>query len=112
MRRLRERLGVNRLGGHVGWLAEIRGSGFELLLRYPHRGVFVLGLDRDLMGAVLENRDAELAHGSTFFGGIWNTQTKVSADVLARLPRLVDQRRIPFGAFLEQLLDKVGDAGF
>jgi hypothetical protein len=38
-----------------------------------------------------------------------NTQLnlKVSADVLARFTALADQRRIPFGALLEQLLDEV-----
>jgi hypothetical protein len=39
-----------------------------------------------------------------------NTQLnlKVSADVLARFAALADQRRIPFGALLEQLLDTAG----
>jgi hypothetical protein len=39
-----------------------------------------------------------------------NTQLnlKVSAEVLARFAALADQRRIPFGALLEQLLDEVG----
>jgi hypothetical protein len=39
-----------------------------------------------------------------------NTQLnlKVSADVLARFAALADQRRIPFGALLEQLLDAAG----
>jgi hypothetical protein len=39
-----------------------------------------------------------------------NTQLnlKVSADVLARFAALADQRGIPFGALLEQLLDEAG----
>jgi hypothetical protein len=39
-----------------------------------------------------------------------NTQLnlKVSADVLARFAALADQRRIPFGALLEELLDEAG----
>jgi hypothetical protein len=39
-----------------------------------------------------------------------NTQLnlKVSADVLTRFAALADQRRVPFGALLEQLLDEVG----
>jgi hypothetical protein len=38
-----------------------------------------------------------------------NTQLnlKVSADVLARFTALANQRRIPFGALLEQLLDEI-----
>ena len=39
-----------------------------------------------------------------------NTQLnlKVSADVLDRFTKLADQRRIPFGALLEQLIDEAG----
>jgi hypothetical protein len=39
-----------------------------------------------------------------------NTQLnlKVSADVLTRFTALADQRRVPFGALLEQLLDGAG----
>ena len=39
-----------------------------------------------------------------------NTQLnlKVSADVLARFAALANQRQIPFGALLEQLLDTAG----
>ena len=39
-----------------------------------------------------------------------NTQLnlKVSVDVLDRFTKLADQRRIPFGALLEQLLDEAG----
>jgi hypothetical protein len=40
-----------------------------------------------------------------------NTQLnlKVSADVLARFAALADQRGIPFGALLEQLIDEAGE---